>query len=214
MAGREVLVKVAVRVRRLPKDSLQVQLGITGLSTAIVLISFVIVASVFAFAILTTGLFSASKARETATNAMRAAASTLQHKGSIFATESNGTADTVAEFRFKLANLAGSAEVSLLPATTLVVYIDSLNAKHAFYVPAGGTPATADSVGWRSEWLLGDSDTVDPGEMVEIFVNIDGLANPLRAGTQFKLELIPARGPAVTLERTIPLEITSRMDLD
>ena len=139
--------KVEVRCRRLPQDALQAQLGITGLQTAIVLISFVIVASVFAFAILTTGLFSAAKARETASNAMDEAASTLQRKGSIFATESSGTADTVAEFRFKLTNLAGSAEVSLLPDTTLIVYIDPENAKVAFHLPAGGVPATADSVG-------------------------------------------------------------------
>ena len=41
------------------------QRGITGLETAIVLIAFVVVASVFAFAVLTTGLLSSEKAKET-----------------------------------------------------------------------------------------------------------------------------------------------------
>ena len=40
------------------------QLGITGLETAIVLIAFVVVSSVFAFAALSTGLFSADKSKE------------------------------------------------------------------------------------------------------------------------------------------------------
>ena len=43
------------------------QRGITGLETAIVLIAFVVVSSVFAFAALSTGLFSSDKAKETHT---------------------------------------------------------------------------------------------------------------------------------------------------
>ena len=38
------------------------QKGITGLETAIVLIAFVVVASVFAFAVITTGLFISEEA--------------------------------------------------------------------------------------------------------------------------------------------------------
>ena len=41
------------------------QKGITGLESAIVLIAFVVVSSVFAFAALSTGLFSSDKAKET-----------------------------------------------------------------------------------------------------------------------------------------------------
>lgn len=40
------------------------QRGITGLETAIVLIAFVVVSSVFAFAALSTGLFSSDKAKK------------------------------------------------------------------------------------------------------------------------------------------------------
>ncbi len=40
------------------------QRGITGLETAIVLIAFVVVASVFAFAVLSTGLTSSQKSQE------------------------------------------------------------------------------------------------------------------------------------------------------
>ena len=41
------------------------QRGITGLETAIVLIAFVVVSSVFAFAALSTGLFTSDKSKET-----------------------------------------------------------------------------------------------------------------------------------------------------
>ena len=39
------------------------QRGITGLETAIVLIAFVVVASVFAFTVLTTGIFTSQEAQ-------------------------------------------------------------------------------------------------------------------------------------------------------
>ena len=47
--------------RRVSRD----ERGITGLETAIILIAFVVVATVFAFIVLTTGLFSAERGKET-----------------------------------------------------------------------------------------------------------------------------------------------------
>jgi flagellin FlaB len=41
------------------------QRGITGLETAIILIAFVVVASVFAFTVLSTGIFSSERSKET-----------------------------------------------------------------------------------------------------------------------------------------------------
>ena len=41
------------------------QRGVTGLETAIILIAFVVVASVFAFTVLSTGIFSVAKGKET-----------------------------------------------------------------------------------------------------------------------------------------------------
>jgi len=43
----------------------QTQRGITGLETAIILIAFVVVASVFVFTVLSTGIFSSERAKET-----------------------------------------------------------------------------------------------------------------------------------------------------
>jgi flagellin-like protein len=47
----------------IPAKILADQRGITGLETAIVLIAFVVVASVFAFAVLNTGLLSSEKSK-------------------------------------------------------------------------------------------------------------------------------------------------------
>ena len=55
--------------------------GITGLETAIVLIAFVVVSSVFAFAALSTGLFSSDKAKEAIQAGLNEAQGTLEVRG-------------------------------------------------------------------------------------------------------------------------------------
>ena len=57
--------------------------GITGLETAIVLIAFVVVSSVFAFSALSTGMFSSDKARETVTAGLAQTRASMQLKLSL-----------------------------------------------------------------------------------------------------------------------------------
>ena len=51
-----------MRILHIPQQDSR---GVTGLETAIVLIAFVVVSAVFAFAALTTGLFSSDKSKQT-----------------------------------------------------------------------------------------------------------------------------------------------------
>ena len=64
--------------------------GVTGLETAIILIAFVVVASVFAFTVLSTGIFSAERGKETVFAALRQARASVELKGSVIA---NGVKD-------------------------------------------------------------------------------------------------------------------------
>ena len=57
--------------------------GVTGLETAIVLIAFVVVSSVFAFATLSTGLFSSDQAKRTIHAGLSEARGTLSVKGGV-----------------------------------------------------------------------------------------------------------------------------------
>jgi len=67
--------------------------GITGLETAIVLIAFVVVAAVFAFVVITTGLFSGQRAQETAQAGLKEARTSLAPKGSIVAIQATVAGD-------------------------------------------------------------------------------------------------------------------------
>ena len=61
------------------------QYGITGLETAIVLIAFIVVASVFAFTVLTTGIFTSQEAQKASESAVRTTESTLMKVGTFVA---------------------------------------------------------------------------------------------------------------------------------
>ena len=72
------------RIRSLLPD----QRGITGLETASVLIAFVVVSSVFAFAALSIGLFSSDKAKETIQAGLAETRGSMELKGSVILTSS------------------------------------------------------------------------------------------------------------------------------
>ena len=86
------------------------QSGVTGLETAIILIAFVVVASVFAFTVLSTGIFSSERGKETVFAGLKEARGTMEPAGSLLA---NGlTEDTLS-----LANSAWTAATTSTTAT-------------------------------------------------------------------------------------------------
>ena len=66
------------------------QKGITGLETAIILIAFVIVASVFAYVVLSAGLYASQKTKEAVTSGLGSTMSVLELKGDVIAKMENG----------------------------------------------------------------------------------------------------------------------------
>ncbi|MEE8363827.1 MAG: archaellin/type IV pilin N-terminal domain-containing protein, partial [Dehalococcoidia bacterium] len=89
--------------------------GITGLETAIILIAFVVVAAVFAFTVLSTGIFSSERSKETVYAGLEEARSTLEPRGSVIAYKglmSEGTA-TIYKFTFLVSNALAGEPVNL-----------------------------------------------------------------------------------------------------
>ena len=75
--------RIASKIMRMLYNARRDSRGVTGLETAIVLIAFVVVSAVFAFAALTTGLLSADKSKETIQAGLAEAQGTLEVKGCI-----------------------------------------------------------------------------------------------------------------------------------
>ncbi len=181
--------------------------GITGLETAIILIAFVIVASVFAFVVLSTGLFSADRGKETVFAGLDKARGNLEVRGSLTVidvnddgTIDNAGADTVV---FNMGTSAAGAPVPVDPLgttnTTIINYIDS----------DGRIP----DITYTVVKLLGDSDDLlENGELFEITVVIPS-GSSLATNEVFTLEVVPPSGGTALISRTMPPEIDVVMDL-
>ena len=74
-----------LKQKRYFKNIYKEQKGITGLETAIILIAFVVVAAVFAYTVLSAGLFSSQKSQEAVYNGLQETQNTLVVKGSVLA---------------------------------------------------------------------------------------------------------------------------------
>jgi flagellin-like protein len=70
-------------MRKLLKILHSKQKGITGLETAIILIAFVVVAAVFAYTVLSAGLFSTQKSQEAVYSGLKETQSTIEPMGSV-----------------------------------------------------------------------------------------------------------------------------------
>jgi flagellin FlaB len=95
------------------------QKGITGLETAIVLIAFVVVASVFAFTILSAGVFSSEANKQTIHAGLKETRTGLRQNGSAFAfTGYVGTTQAVHKMIFIVSNSLAGEPIDLTPPYT------------------------------------------------------------------------------------------------
>ena len=96
--------------------------GITGLETAIILIAFVVVASVFAFTVLSTGIFASERSKETVYAGLEEAKSSIEPRGSVIAykgrIDTTSATDTIYKLSFVVSNAIAGEPVDLTPPYT------------------------------------------------------------------------------------------------
>ena len=99
-----------------PTAGARKQKGITGLETAIVLIAFVVVASVFAFTILSAGVFSSEANKQTIHAGLSETRTGLRQHGSAFAySGKQGSTQAVYKIVFIVSNSLAGEPVDLTP---------------------------------------------------------------------------------------------------
>ena len=191
--------------------------GITGLETAIVLIAFVVVSSVFAFAALSTGLFSSDKAKETIQAGLAETRGSMELKGSVVLTSpTSSTAAIISQIAFQVANAAGGNAIDLTPGKPLIKYTDQTQSKMFVtdsssegFTSTGLGSADSDMLLERNEvyeLTLTGLDTTDSGD--------NNLTNTLGVNTTFSLEIIPPSGAVLFIERTTPVSMDPTNSLD
>jgi flagellin FlaB len=182
---------------------MQDERGITGLETAIILIAFVVVATVFAFIVLTTGIFSAERGKETVYAGLQKARGTIEVRGGVIALSSAPPA--VDRFSFTVANTAGGDPVPLDPAATsnrtVLAYRDAL-------VAVNDVPYTITVIVGNADNLL------EPGELFVIDVATSGITGAtIGPDMRWTIELQTPVGAVIDLTRTMPSAISPVMQL-
>ena len=215
---REVLGSMQLdRVNRMIEEStklLRDSRGITGLETAIVLIAFVVVASVFAFAVLSTGLLSSEKAKTTVAGGIEEGGVGVAVKGSIIAHESS-TVNVIERLQIPIISVTDDP-VDLSATSLVVTYIDANQVVDlAEDSTAPGAEVSGNNPGWTTVFRAGDTGPVlDTGERTDFWIKLSALTTQLGASTQFTVQIKPSTGAVLEIQRTTPGEITAITNLN
>ncbi len=179
--------------------------GITGLETAIILIAFVVVATVFAFVVLTTGVFSSERGKESVYAGLQKARGTLEVRGGVVVSSTGCPTCTVDDIAFAVANSAGGEPVSMATSgdnRTILAYRDE---------------TTIDNdVTYTITAIVGDTDDLlEAGELFSVLVDssdIDGTTS-LTANKRFTIEVQAPLGGVLDITRQLPAELSTVMQL-
>ena len=205
-------------VKRMMNQLIRKQRGITGLETAIILIAFVVVASVFAYTVLSAGLFSSEKGKEAIYEGLEGARSSMELVGSVIGkdVDSDDDLDTIV---FTLTNaLAGEAidfsQTSDLDFDGLLS--DEATKSHTTIISYFDRTQEIGDIAWlKTELGKGDGDALlEVSEKFTITVFIgSALATDPDEYDQFTIQIKPDGGAALVFERTLPAVIDDVMDL-
>ncbi len=194
------------KIQRLLNRTARSEQGITGLETAIILIAFVVVATIFAFVVLTTGVFSAERGKETVFAGLEKARGSMELRGGVVVT-ATGTTLAVEDIQFAVATTAGGEPVPLNPSgstnRTVLAYRDD--------------NIVDNDVTFTVVNIVGDSDTLlEPGELKLLTINLATGVSPaptLDPNERFTIEVQTPVGATLDITRTMPAELRTVMQL-
>ncbi|MGA2367760.1 MAG: hypothetical protein ABSF74_04215 [Dehalococcoidia bacterium] len=194
----------------------------TGLETAIILIAFVTVAAVFGYAVLSAGLYSAERGKETVYAGLNEAKSNMELSGSVIGIGDNVTyypINMLGIIKFTVKNAIAGNPIDMTPnvdstlhqnkcVISLKTKIDYINNVQWTFVPVGTDNG---------------NNLLETGEQFEITIDINDLTPSggaltiptglIQANDTFTLEVKPALGSTITVQRQMPPAIEPVMDL-
>ena len=179
--------------------------GITGLETAIILIAFVVVATVFAFVVLTTGIFSAERGKETVFAGLQKARGTMEVRGGIVV-QATGAPLAIDTIEFQVSTTAGGDPIPLDPAAT----------SNRTVIAYRSATVVNNDMTYTTTEIVGDGDLlVEPGELFTI--TLDATANTdlatLAVNERFTLEVQTPVGAVLDITRSLPSQFDAVMQL-
>lgn len=187
-------------MQRLVRKPFKNQQGITGIETAIILIAFVIVASVFAYVVLSAGLFSTQKAKESIHSGLNEARSAIEVKGNAYGRMTN---DVLTSVYFTVATTTGG---------DMIDFTDTDNFTNKVVISYTDAYQIFPSVNWTLTKLNThtNDNILDQNELFMLTVDLSCVSANATAEEmpgpyhKFSLEVKPPVGAVLIIERTIP----------
>jgi len=228
-------------LRKLTKLIYREQKGITGLETAIILIAFVVVAAVFAYTVLSAGLFSTQKSQEAVYAGLKETQGTLEILGGVvgYKDDLNTTGGgSIGRIDFTIALATDGTSVDLTPAFTYdsgtgTLAIGTAGANR-LQIAFNDQDVNISDCAWTARFIgKNNLDTMlDPGEkaIVSVWLHREVTAGSWTAtyagheenfiGTDyvdtyhtFTLEVKPVTGATLTIQRTTPAYLDAVIDM-
>jgi flagellin FlaB len=184
------------------------QRGITGLETAIILIAFVVVASVFAYTVLSAGAFSSEKGKQAVYAGIESARSSMELVGPVVGKDTDDDND-IDEIVFILANTLGGEAINLTITTDSAPangVLSDETATHTTVISYIDKVQEVTDITWTQAAVgKNDSDNLlEANEKFEVTVDVSHLTTKLDADDTFVMEIKPDGGASIVIERTIP----------
>jgi len=208
--------------KRYFKNIYKEQKGITGLETAIILIAFVVVAAVFAYTVLSAGLFATQKSQEAVYSGLERTQATMELKSSVIAKAvAAGSTEEVNQLIFTLAIATGGESIDFTNPGNTDGLATGNNYVTVSYID---TNQRVENLAWTTSAVGDDNgnNLLENGEEFEMTIggstagtnDLAAALDPdLSANQTFTIEIKTAKGAVLSFERTMGGYINLNNDL-
>jgi flagellin FlaB len=176
--------------------------GFTGLEAAIVLIAFIVVASVFSYVVLGAGFFTTQKAQETVYRGIEQSTTNVQLIGNTYGLSSN-TTEGIDQLRFSIGLVPGTQSVNL-EKMNIVISTPTVSPKILAWTNASSSTKDTNFIALKNGIGTTQS-SMTSGDQVEIQMNITAVPRD----TKITLEIRPGVGASYPFSKTTPAIITA-----
>jgi len=174
--------------------------GFTGLEAAIVLIAFIVVASVFSYVVLGAGFYTTQKAQETIYRGVEQSTTNVQLVGNVYGLASN-TTEGIDQIRFTIGLIPGTPYIDL-EKMNIVVSTPTIAPTILAWTNASSSTEDTNFIALKNGVGTSQS-TMVSGDQTEIQFNITAVPRD----TKINIEIRPGLGASYPFSKTTPLII-------
>jgi flagellin FlaB len=174
----------------------------TGLEAAIVLIAFVIVASVFSYVVLSSGFFTTQKAQQVVFGGVEQSSANLQMVGQVYGMNSGGAADTINLIEFTIGLGPGGNPMDL---SKMSIAFSTDRTAPMIYSRKSGAVTSSDTN--KFETYNVQTNAIVDSIKAQDQIRVRFFTSEILKNTRMTIEIRPAIGATLPFTRMTPARI-------